>query len=58
MKKKVKIIIQDEQVIISRLDEPRKGWERQIREEMELNGPAERLLPDFVEDEDHSDWKW
>ena len=30
------------------MTEPRKGWEEMIKQEVEKNGPPERLIPDFL----------
>lgn len=37
---------------------PREGWDEALRAEIERNGQPERLLPDFFEDEDLSEWTW
>ncbi len=37
---------------------PREGWEEAIRAEIKKNGQPERLLPDFFDDEDLSEWTW
>jgi len=39
------------------MSKPREGWEEMIKQEVEKNGPPERLIPDFF-DEDNSDWTW
>jgi len=36
---------------------PREGWEEMIKQEVEKNGPPERLISDFF-DENNSDWTW
>ncbi len=39
-------------------ENPREGWEEQIRKEVEKHGQPELLFPDVFEDEDFSDWTW
>lgn len=57
-RKKLKITVQEDQVILSKVDEPRKGWKEMIQKEIELNGQPEKLIPDFFDDENLSDWTW
>ena len=56
---KVKIEIENNKLAIAAVSKmARGGWEEMIIEEIEKNGAAKTLMPDFFEDEANNDWKW
>lgn len=59
LKDKVKIEIENDRMIITGpKTAPREGWEEMLSEDVKKHGQPERLIPDFFEDEDNSDWQW
>ncbi|MBY5958039.1 AbrB/MazE/SpoVT family DNA-binding domain-containing protein [Membranicola marinus] len=64
LEESVQMELENEKLILTpgkKLDKkkkPREGWEEALRSEIEKNGQPERLLPDFFEDEDLSEWTW
>ena len=59
LKEKVTIDIEDDKLIITPAKgKPRQGWEEQIKREVEKDGQPEQLIPDFIDDEENSDWEW
>jgi len=53
----VNVDIEEGKLVISPLHKPREGWEEMIKTEIEKNGQANSLSPDFFEDE-NDDWTW
>jgi antitoxin MazE len=53
----VNVDIEEGKLIISPANKPREGWEDILKNEIEKNGPAKSLAPDFFEDE-NEDWTW
>lgn len=45
-------------LIVEPMNDPRAGWEEAAMEQACDPEAGKRLLPDFFEDEDLSDWKW
>jgi antitoxin MazE len=45
-------------LIVEPMNDPRAGWEEAAMEQARDPEAGKRLLPDFFEDEDLSDWKW
>ncbi len=59
LEEKVAIEIEDNRIIITASKaEPREGWEEMLAEDVEKYGQPERLMPDFFEDEENTDWEW
>lgn len=59
LKEKVSIDVKGNQIIITPAEKKvREGWEDMIREEVENNGPGEKLIPDVFSDEELDEWKW
>lgn len=54
----VNVDIEEGKLIISPANKPREGWADMIKEEIEKNGQAKSLMPDFFEDENNDDWTW
>lgn len=56
----VRLELDNERLILTagKKKKPREGWGYAIRTEIEKNGQPERLLSDFFEDEDLSEWTW
>ncbi|HLU93989.1 MAG TPA: hypothetical protein VKZ54_07690 [Membranihabitans sp.] len=56
----VRLELDNERLILTagKKKKPREGWDEAIRTEIEKNGQPERLLSDFFEDEDLSEWTW
>jgi antitoxin MazE len=55
LKDKVDIILENEQIVIKPIKEPRKGWGKSF-EEMANKGDDELLIPDIFEDEEIEEW--
>lgn len=59
LEEKVSIDVKGNKIIITPAEKKvREGWEEMIREEVEHNGPGEKLIPDVFSDEDLDEWKW
>ena len=59
LKEKVMIDVKGDKIIITPARKKvREGWGDMIKNEIEKNGPAEKLIPDVFQDEDLEDWKW
>lgn len=54
----VNVEVEEGKLVISPSKKPRDGWDKMIKNEIEKNGVANQLIPDFFEDEDNNDWKW
>lgn len=56
---RVTIAIEDDKMIITATrSKPREGWEEILAEDIANHGHPKRLIPDFFEDENNSDWEW
>lgn len=53
----VNVEIEEGKLVISPAHKPREGWDEMLRNEIEKNGEAKTLAPDFFEDE-NDDWTW
>ena len=51
----VELILQEEQIVLKRIDTPRKGWEKAF-EEMHRNQDDNLLVNDVYEDENLEEW--
>lgn len=59
LKERINIDVQDNKIVIAPAKKGvREGWGEMIKKEIENNGEAERLMPDFFEDEDVNEWEW
>ncbi|MEM0517408.1 MULTISPECIES: AbrB/MazE/SpoVT family DNA-binding domain-containing protein [Aequorivita] len=59
LEEKVAIEIEDDKMIITAAkSKPREGWEEMLAEDVTKYGQPERLMPDFFEEENNSDWEW
>lgn len=59
LKDRVAIEIEDNKMIITATkSKPREDWEEILAEDIANQGHPKRLIPDFFEDEDNSDWEW
>ena len=56
IKKKVEMILEEGQIILKPLDEPRKNWAKAFKE-MSLNEDDELLIDDVFEDDNFEEWK-
>ena len=54
----VDLAVDGSRLIIQAAKDPRAGWEQAAREQAMDSAARARLLPDFFEDEDFSDWVW
>ena len=54
----VDLRVDGSRLIIEPAVDPRDGWEEDAREMAKDPEASKRLLPDFFEDEDLSDWEW
>jgi antitoxin MazE len=54
----VNIEVQEGKLVITPSGKARVGWADLIKKEVEVNGQANRLIPDFFEDEHDNDWQW
>ncbi len=52
---RVEIILEQEQIIIRPVSEPRKGWDKAFRE-MHENGDDKLLISDVFDDENPDEW--
>ena len=59
LEEKVAIEIKDDKMIITAAkSKPREGWEEMLAEDVAKYGQPERLMPDFFEEENNTDWEW
>lgn len=59
LEEKVAIEIEDDKMIITAAkSKPREGWEEMLAEDVAKYGQPEKLLPDFFEEENNTDWEW
>ena len=59
LEEKVAIEIEDDKMIITAAkSKPREGWEEMLAEDVAKYGQPERLMPDFFEEENNTDWEW
>jgi antitoxin MazE len=56
IKDKVELILEQNQIIIRPIEEPRKGWDLQFKK-MHEQGDDQLLMGDVFEDETLEDWK-
>jgi antitoxin MazE len=54
----VNVEAKDGKLIISPNKKAREGWDKMIEDEIIKNGQPKQLLPDFIENEDLSEWTW
>lgn len=55
IKDKVELILEEKQIILKPLDQPRKGWDQAFKK-MHENGEDELLMDDVFEDENFDQW--
>ncbi|HAV55616.1 MAG TPA: AbrB/MazE/SpoVT family DNA-binding domain-containing protein [Aequorivita sp.] len=59
LEEKVAIEIEDDKMIITAAkSKPREGWEEMLAEDVAKYGQPEKLMPDFFEEENNTDWEW
>ena len=58
LQEEVDLRVDGARLIIEPVDDPRAGWEEAAMEQARDPEAGKRLLPDFFEDEDLSDWEW
>ncbi|KAA5546507.1 AbrB/MazE/SpoVT family DNA-binding domain-containing protein [Adhaeribacter rhizoryzae] len=56
IKDKVELILEEGQIILKPVDEPRKGWDKAFKK-MHENGEDQLLLNDVFDDESFEEWK-
>jgi antitoxin MazE len=56
IKKKVEMILEEGQIILKPIEEPRKNWAQAFKE-MSLNEDDELLIDDVFEDDNIEEWK-
>ena len=56
IKDKVELILEEGQIILKPVEQPRKGWNEAFRK-MHANGDDQLLLDDVFEDENFDEWK-
>ena len=54
----VNIAFDSEKIIISPSKNVRNNWESIIKNDIKLNGEAQILLPDYIDNEIDKDWTW
>ena len=54
----VDLRVEGSRLVIEPADDPRAGWEEAAMEQARDPEASKRLLPDFFDDEDLSDWEW
>ncbi len=54
----VNIAFDSEKIIISPSKNVRHNWENIIKNDIKLNGEAQILLPDYIDNEIDKDWTW
>ncbi|MBA6153500.1 AbrB/MazE/SpoVT family DNA-binding domain-containing protein [Gelidibacter maritimus] len=52
---KVQLILEDDQIILRPIKEPRKGWEKAFKK-MNVQGGDKLLIDDVFEDENLEEW--
>ena len=55
IKDKVELILEEGQIVLRPIPEPRKGWEKQFKE-MRKNNDDNLLINDVFEDENPEEW--
>ena len=55
IKDKVELILEEEQIVLKSISEPRKNWEKEF-EKMNKNGDDQLLINDVFEDENFEEW--
>jgi antitoxin MazE len=55
IKDKVEVILEEGQIILKPIDQPRKGWDQAFKI-MHENGDDELLMDDIFENEDFDQW--
>lgn len=56
IKDKVELVLEQDQIVIKPVKEPRKGWDQQFKE-MHANGDDKMLIDDVFEEENPEDWQ-
>ncbi|QNF32909.1 AbrB/MazE/SpoVT family DNA-binding domain-containing protein [Adhaeribacter swui] len=56
IKDKVELILEEGQIILKPVEQPRKGWEKAFQK-MHENGDDQLLLNDVFEEENFDEWK-
>ena len=56
IKDKVELILEERQIILKPVEQPRQGWDEAFRK-MHANGDDQLLLDDVFEDENFDEWK-
>lgn len=56
IKDKVELILEEGQIILKPVEQPRQGWDEAFRK-MHANGDDQLLLDDVFEDENFDEWK-
>jgi antitoxin MazE len=56
IKDKVELILEEDQIILKPIEEPRKGW-REAFKKMNERGEDKLLIDDVFEDENFDEWK-
>lgn len=56
IKDKVELVLEQDQIVIKPVHEPRKGWDLQFKE-MHANGDDKMLIDDVFEEENPEDWQ-
>lgn len=56
IKDKVELILEEGQIILKPVEQPRKGWDKAFRK-MHENGDDQLLLDDVFGDESFDEWK-
>lgn len=55
IKDKVEVILEEGQIVLKPIDQPRKGWDQAFRK-MRKNGDDQLLIDDVFEDESFDQW--
>lgn len=55
IKDKVEVILEEGQIVLKPIDQPRKGWDQAFRK-MHESGDDELLIDDVFEDESFDQW--
>ena len=53
---KVELILEEDQIILKPVEEPRKGWDKAFKK-MHTAGDDQLLMDDVFEDESFEEWK-
>ena len=56
IKDKVELILEERQIILKPVEQPRKGWDEAFKK-MHTNGDDQLLLDDVFGDENFDEWK-